>query len=90
MSICLQLWDEFTKEIQRAHPKAEDWLCFRFFVVGGGVFFFNYIVSLVNCLIPFYTERAWEMVNHSLLGQTQQWCDLTDASTELLKVFVFL
>lgn len=82
MSICLQLWDEFTKEIQRVHPKAEDWVWFFYS-------FLNYIVSLVNCLIPFYTERAWEMLNHSLLGQTQQWCDLTDVSAELLKVFFF-
>lgn len=65
MSICLQLWDEFTKEIQRVHAKAEDWVCLGFFCCG--VFFvlfcfLDYILSLVNCLIHFSTERAWEIV----------------------------
>lgn len=54
MSICLQLWDEFMKEV-RLHPKAE-------YRVWFGVVFLNYIVSLVNCELLLSSERAWEMV----------------------------
>lgn len=85
-SMCLQPRGEFTKT-QRADPKAEDWVWFLVLVIFccfGLVL--SYTVSLTCCLVPFSTEKAWEMVTHNLLGQTQQWCELAEASAKPLKV----
>lgn len=81
-SMCLQPWGELTKKLKEQIQKQKTGCGFWLYFVVLVWFFLSYTMSFICCLVPFSTEKAWEKVTHSLLGQTQQWCELAETSAE--------